>query len=121
MERILTVFHPNEAMATIQTTSRLCEHRYYFSPPADEELSKEFIALREEIQGIHGTVKVEIGRHDIHVERYEVFEWDEIIPKIIDALKKYTGVLEYNISIDDQAEKYRNRKNDNRIEDDFND
>lgn len=105
MARLLIIKHPNTDMAEIQTTDRLCDYRYYFNPPADEELSPEFIAFRDALTAIHGFKEIRVGRHDIHMERYEVFSFDDLIPQVVDALKAFTG-SEYDVTIYDRAERY---------------
>lgn len=107
--KLLIIKHPNTDMVEIQTTDRLCEYRYAFSPPADEELSPEFIAFRNDLRGIHGLDGVNVGRHSIHLERYEVFEWDDLIPQAVDALKKFTG-SEYETTVVDRSEPERRRR-----------
>lgn len=110
MDRILIIKHPNTSMAEVQTTDRLCEYRWRLSPPADEELSAEFIAFRDKLEDIHGIEKVSIGRHDISIDRYDVFSFDELIPQVIDVLKGYTGKTEYEITVDDRAAEYEARE-----------
>lgn len=105
MARILIIKHPNTAMAEIQTTDRLCEYQYSFSPPADDELTPEFIAFRDKLKALHGFQKIEIGRHEISMERYEVFSFEELIPQVINALKEFTG-SEYEVTTDGRAERY---------------
>lgn len=106
MAKLLIIKFANTDMAEIQTTDRLCNYRYYFSPPVDDELSPEFIAFRDELNAIYGLKKIEIGRHEIHMERYEVFEFDDLFPKVIEAMKKFTGTTDYETTIDDRAAKY---------------
>jgi len=105
MHKLLIIKHPNTDMAEIQTTDRLCDYQYYFNPPADEDLTPEFIKFRDELQSIHGFKEIEIGRHDIHMERFEVFEFDNLIPLVVDALKRFTGTAEYSVTMDDRAAK----------------
>lgn len=123
MTRLLIIKHPNTYMAEIQTTDRLCEYRYSFSPPADEELDPKFIAFRDALTAIHGLKEIRVGRHDIHMERYEVFSFDELIPQVIDVLKAFTG-SEYDVSVDDRSEEYERMRSErsgraSRYDDDY--
>lgn len=89
MQKIMIILYPNDGRADIQTTSRLCDYQWTHSPPPDEELSDAFKAFRDELNALHGVQQLNIGKHEICFERYEVFEWDEILPKAIEILKKH--------------------------------
>lgn len=87
----LIIYHPNTTMAEIQTKARLLEKDYYFSKTPDDAPA-HFQAMEQAMKKSRGVKKLEIGRHEIHIERYEVFEWDEVISPIVDALASALGI-----------------------------
>lgn len=103
MAKLLIIKHPNKSYAEIQTTDRLCDYRYKYAPPSGDELPEKFIKFRDKLRAIYGLEDVKIGRHDISMERYEVFEWEGIITEVIAILKEYTG-SEYEITTDDRTQ-----------------
>ena len=91
MEKMLIIYHPNKSIAEVQVTSRLCEYQWKHSPPTDEELAPDFIAFRSKLRSIRGVKRVDVGRHDLTIERYEVFDWTDIIPQATAIVSEFTG------------------------------
>lgn len=106
---LLAIMWPNETRLDIQTRDRLCEYKWAHTPPADEELSNEFKEFRDKLNGIHGIEKADIGRHVVHVERFDIFTWEELVPQIAAVMTAFTGT-EYTVRWDDRRNMYGYQK-----------
>ncbi|ENN86034.1 hypothetical protein RHSP_31701 [Rhizobium freirei PRF 81] len=99
--RIVIILHGNEDMVTLGTTARLCDYQWVYSPPSDEELSKRFIAFRKRLQRVSGVKEIHIGKHEVRIERYEAFLWNEIVPNVVPILARYAKFSDFVIRLRD--------------------
>lgn len=99
--RIVVILHGNEDMITLGVTAKLCDYHWTYSPPADEELSEKFLSFRNSLQDLSGVKEIHIGKHEVRIERYEAFMWDEIIPGCVAILAKYAEFPDYIIRLRD--------------------
>lgn len=89
--------YPNPECAQVETTARLCERAYYFDK--EETDSPELLEFEKKLNGIHGIKRAEVGRHEIHLKRYEVFEWDELLSQVYPMLAEFVGVGKNDLDI----------------------
>lgn len=105
MTKLLAIKWPNEERLDIQVRDRLCDYQWAHSPPSDEELSGSFKAFRDKLRAVHGIDKIDIGKHVIHVGRYEIFDWEELVPQMAEIISAFTGST-YEIVWDDRRKTY---------------
>ena len=100
----LVIYHPNNDFAEVQTKAVLFDKKYKFDKTPDDAPAN-LISMETSIRKIPGIKKVEIGKHNIGIERFQVFEWDEIIPHVIAAVERALS-----ITIHFETDDKRNRR-----------
>lgn len=108
----LVIYHPNTAMAEVQTKVPLLDKKYS-SETTPDDAPAEMIRLEKAVNCMRGVKSVRIGRHDINLEKWDVFNWDEIIPAVLDALKTAISI-DLDVTYDD-----RRSRRPERIGDDY--
>lgn len=86
MTKIIQIMHPNTDFAEIATDYRLCDARYHFNKDGKDERA---LAFEAKIGAMNGVKKAEMGKHELHLERYEAFEWEELFDAITPLVVAY--------------------------------
>ena len=105
--KILVIKHPNPERVDIQTNVRLSNNQYTFSEDEgpQPEGYKEFKKFLNSIPGIR---KADIGRHVVDLERFKVFDWDDLIKQVIVAIIDYAAP-KIEIKVDDRRNRHRHQ------------
>lgn len=99
----LVIFYPNPVCAEVQTKSVLLDKKYHFNDTPDDAPAN-LLSMEASMRKIPGVKSCNIGRHDIHLERFEVFEWSEIIDHVIAALERALS-MKLTVETDDRRGK----------------
>lgn len=108
MTKIIQIMHPNTDMGAIATDYRLCDAKYAFNDDGKDARALEFEA---QLSSLNGVKKAEMNKHEIHLERYEAYEWEYLFTVITPLVISYMndGVV---ISVDDRRGERRSVQDD---------
>ena len=85
-------FHPNPICATLHISERVTDRFKYFTNPCDDlEEQPEFVKQLFQIPGIVG---VSLHQYGIHIDRAEIYSWDEITGEAEKIISGHFGILE---------------------------
>lgn len=102
---ILVIRHSNTERVEVQTNARLSNNKYSFN---EGDLIggvqvPGYDAFKAKLLAIPGIDQVHIGRHNVNLERFEVFPWEPIIDAVVEQVALFAAP-KINVKVDDRRD-----------------